>query len=180
MPYLLPSDCMKIGRAMGLSAKDLQIMHRGGLLHDIGKIGTPPGILDKPGKLDSEETQIMRDHVRIGLRILEPIPGFREALPIVAQHHEAFDGSGYPEGLAGENISLYARIFAVADTYDAITSNRPYRQGLPKEKTLEIIQQNSGGQLDPKVVEVFVRLCAEEEGSPQEPYARAAGAGQAG
>jgi putative nucleotidyltransferase with HDIG domain len=151
---------LKIGRAMGLSPKDLAIMHRGGLLHDIGKIGTPPTILDKPDKLDAEEMRIMRDHVRIGLRILEPIPGFQEALPIVAQHHEWFNGGGYPEGLAGEQISLHARIFAVADCYDAMISDRPYRKGLPKERALDILRQKSGTQYDPKVLDVFFRLCA--------------------
>ena len=154
---------LKIGRAMGLSAKDLQIMHRGGLLHDIGKIGTPPSVLDKPDKLNEEEVKTMRDHVRIGLRILEPIPGFQEALPIVAQHHEWFDGRGYPEGLAGEQISLHARIFAVADCYDAMTSDRPYRKGMPKKKVLEILTQNSGKQFDPKVIDVFLKLHAVEE-----------------
>jgi putative nucleotidyltransferase with HDIG domain len=154
---------LKIGRAMGLSKKDLQIMHRGGLLHDIGKIGTPPEVLDKPGALDAQELKVMRDHVRIGVRILEPIPGFREALPIVAQHHEWFDGSGYPEGLAGENISLYARVFAVADCYDALTSDRPYRKGLSPRETVAMLVRRSGTQFDPKVIEVFQRLCKEEE-----------------
>jgi putative nucleotidyltransferase with HDIG domain len=171
---------LRIGRAMELSAKDLQIMQRGGLLHDIGKIGTPPTILDKPGKLDPEETQIMQDHVRIGLRILEPIAGFREALPIVSQHHERFDGLGYPEGIAGENISLHARIFAVADCYDAMTSDRPYRKGLPKEKTLEIMKQGSGTQFDPRIIEVFIRLCAKDESWPPEHFSLAALVGRSG
>ncbi|MFY9559835.1 MAG: HD domain-containing phosphohydrolase [Terriglobales bacterium] len=149
---------LRIGHAIGLPAGDLQIMHRGGLLHDIGKIGTPPAILDKPGKLEPEEMQIMRDHVKIGVRILEPIPCLREAMPIVAQHHEWFNGSGYPAGLAGENISLHARIFAVADCYDAIVSARPYRKGLPTQRALEILKQNSGTQFDPMPVEVLTRL----------------------
>jgi putative nucleotidyltransferase with HDIG domain len=151
---------LKIGRAMGLPAKGLEIMHRGGLLHDIGKIGTPATVLEKPGRLEPEEMQIMRDHVKIGIRILEPISCFREALPMVAQHHEWFDGSGYPAGLAGENISLHARILAVADCYDAIVSDRPYRKGLPKRQALEILIQKSGTQFDPMVIEVFTRLRA--------------------
>lgn len=154
---------LKIGSAMGLSPRDLQIMHRGGLLHDIGKIGTAPQILDKPGKLDAQEMQHMRDHVRTGVRILEPITAFTEAIPIVAQHHEWFDGGGYPEGLAGEEISLHARIFAVADCYDALVSDRPYRKGLPREQVVEMLRQKSGTQFDPKVIDVFVRLCAEDE-----------------
>ena len=154
---------LRIGRAMGLSSRDLQIMHRGGLLHDIGKIGTLPEILDKPGKLDAQEMQHMQDHVRIGVRILEPISAFTEALPIVAQHHEWFNGGGYPEGLAGEEISLHARIFAVADCYDALVSDRPYRRGLPSEQVMMMLREKSGIQFDPKVIEVFVRLCAEDD-----------------
>jgi HD-GYP domain-containing protein (c-di-GMP phosphodiesterase class II) len=96
--------------------------------------------------------------VKIGVRILEPIPGFRDALPIVAQHHEWFDGSGYPAGLAGESISLHARIFTLADCYDALVSDRPYRKGLPKQQALEMLRQKSGTQFDPTVIEVFTRL----------------------
>ena len=153
---------LRIGRAMGLSAEDLRIMQRGGLLHDVGKIGTPPGILDKAGKLDADELNVMQDHVRIGVRILEPIAAFREALPIVAQHHEWFDGSGYPNHLAGEAISLHSRIFAVADVYDALTSDRPYRKGLPQQQAVQMIREKSGTQFDPKVVEVFMRLWVEQ------------------
>ena len=174
---------LRIGRAMGLSADELRIMQRGGLLHDIGKIGTPPGILDKSGKLDREETQVMQDHVRIGIRILEPIAAFREALPIVAQHHEWFDGSGYPNHLAGEDINLQARIFAVADVFDALTSDRPYRKGVPRQQTLQMIREKSGTQFDPKVVEVFMRMWAEQQdvtpdlSSPGSAQSAAAGQG---
>jgi putative nucleotidyltransferase with HDIG domain len=166
---------LKIARTMGLGPKDLAIMHSGGLLHDIGKIGTPPAILDKPGKLDAEETRVMRDHVRIGLRILDPIPGIQDALPIVAQHHEWFDGRGYPAGLAGEQISLHARIFAVADCFDAMISDRPYRKGLPQEEALDLLKQKSGSQFDPKVIDAFCRVYAEEHGADHE-LARAAAA----
>jgi putative nucleotidyltransferase with HDIG domain len=155
---------LRIGRAACLSGEDLRIMQRGGLLHDIGKIGTPPGVLDKAGRLNNDELGIMQDHVRIGIRILEPIAAFREALPIVAQHHEWFDGSGYPNHLAGEQISLLSRIFAVADVYDALTSERPYRKGLPHQQAVDMIRQKSGTQFDPKVVEVFLTVCAEQQG----------------
>jgi putative two-component system response regulator len=154
---------LRIGHAIGLPAGELRIMHRGGLLHDIGKIGTPPAILDKPGKLSRKEIKIMREHVNIGVRILEPIPCLREALPIVAQHHEWFDGSGYPAGLAGGNISLHARVFAVADCYDAIVSDRPYRKGLPTREALEIVKQNSGTHFDPMLVEVLTRLIVADQ-----------------
>jgi putative nucleotidyltransferase with HDIG domain len=140
------------------------ILHRGGLLHDVGKIGTPSGVLEKPGKLDPEELKVMRDHVRMGVRILEPIPSFKEELLIVAQHHEWYDGSGYPAGLAGENISLFGRIFAVADCFDALTSDRPYRKGMPTTKALELIRNESGTHFDPQVIRAFDRMLAEGEG----------------
>jgi len=152
------SLALKLGHALGLPARDLQILHRGGLLHDIGKIGTPATVLDKPARLEPGEMKIMQEHVNIGVRILEPVPCFRAILPVVAQHHEWFDGSGYPAGLAGEAISLHARILAVADVYDAITSDRPYRKGLPRQKALEFLQQKAGTQFDPMVIEVLMRL----------------------
>jgi len=154
---------LDVARVMGYAGKDLERMHRGGLLHDIGKIGTPATVLDKPGKLDAEELRIMRDHVRVGEHILKPIPGFAEIMPIVSQHHEWFNGSGYPEGLVGEAISLDARIFAVADCFDALASDRPYRAGLPRKRVTEMIKQGSGTQYDPKVVQAFLRVMEEEE-----------------
>lgn len=166
---------IKIGQQMGLSRKDLQILHRGGLLHDIGKIGTPHVILDKPAGLTPEETATMQDHVSIGVRILEPIPGFADALPIVSQHHEWFNGTGYPKKLVGNEISLYARIFAVADVYDAMTSERPYRAGLPKAKAVEVIKQKSGTQFDPEVVYSFLELMETSDiGTEQEPVSTGA------
>jgi putative nucleotidyltransferase with HDIG domain len=153
---------MKIASAIGLPQKELEIIHRGGLLHDIGKIGTPMVILDKPGKLSEEEMQQMREHVRIGARILEPIPGFAECMPIVLQHHEWVDGSGYPEGLKGDEITLHARIFAVADCYDALISDRPYRPGMAPERVLEIIRAGVGKQFDGFVVETFSNLLKNE------------------
>jgi len=127
-------------------------------LHDIGKIGTPASVLDKASELEPGEMGIMQEHVNIGVRILEPVPCFGEILPVVAQHHEWFDGSGYPAGLAGRNIGLHARILAVADVYDAITSDRPYRKGLTQPQALEILQQKSGTQFDPMVIETLMRL----------------------
>jgi putative nucleotidyltransferase with HDIG domain len=153
---------VRIGRAMGLPQRELDTLYRGGLLHDIGKIGIAPGILDKPGRLTPEETQLMREHVRIGARILEPIPGFEEIIPIVLQHHEWFDGSGYPDGLAGEAISLNARIFALADCYDALTSQRPYRPGLEHTQVLEMIRKETGTHFDPAVVKAFLRMISED------------------
>jgi putative nucleotidyltransferase with HDIG domain len=154
---------LDIARVMGYTGKDLERMNRGGLLHDIGKIGTPPTVLDKPGKLSEEELRVMREHVRMGAHILKPIPGFAEIIPIVLQHHEWFDGSGYPDGLAGEAISLDARIFAVADCFDALASDRPYRSGLPRQRVMEMIKQGSGRQYDPKVIQAFLEVMQERE-----------------
>ena len=153
---------LKIGRKMGLSSRDLQIMQMGGLLHDIGKIGTPPAILDKPGKLSPAEMEVMKNHVLTGVRILEPIGPFREALPIVRQHHEWFNGNGYPDGVAGEDISVHARIIAVADCFDALTSDRPYRKGLPAEETVTLLNKKAGEQFDSEVLDAFNRVIAEE------------------
>jgi putative nucleotidyltransferase with HDIG domain len=153
---------IKIAKAMGLPPKELDIMRRGGLLHDIGKIGTPADILDKPGKLTEEELKLMREHVNIGARILQPVPGLGESMSIVLQHHEWVNGGGYPNGLAGEEITLHARIFAVADCYDALISDRPYRSGMPIERVLQIIQQGAGKQFDPRVIEVFRTVMQQE------------------
>lgn len=149
-----------IGRVMGLPEKELLTLHRGGLLHDIGKIGTPPEILDKPEKLSESEVGVMCEHVTVGARILEPIPGFSELIPIVVQHHERFDGSGYPFGLAGEAINLHARIFAVADVYDALSSDRPYRPGWARDRVIAYIREKSGTHFDPRVVDAFLNLMA--------------------
>ena len=157
---------VKIGQAMGLPPKELEVLHRGGLLHDIGKIGTPPSILDKTGKLDEEELRVMRQHVRMGALILEPIPGFADVLPIVLHHHEWFDGSGYPDGLAGEAIHLYARIFAVADFYDALTSDRPYRPGFAGDQVVDLIRKKVGSQFDPQVVHAFLEVVPQQETKP--------------
>jgi len=151
---------LEIGREVGLSEVELDVLNRGGLLHDIGKIGVDAHVLDKPGKLTDQETTQIREHVNIGGRILEPIPGFAECMPIVLQHHEWFDGSGYPSGLAGEQISLHARIFAVADCYDAMISDRPYRTGMPLDRVLQILRAGTGKQFDPQVMDAFLRLIA--------------------
>jgi putative nucleotidyltransferase with HDIG domain len=157
---------LEIGRVMGLSKKELENLHRGGLLHDIGKIGIPPEILDKDGKLSDEEFKMMKEHVRIGARILEPIEAYASVIPVVLQHHESYDGSGYPDGLAGEEISLGARIFCVADVVDALISDRPYRAGMERETVINIIREGSGTKYDPQVVKSFMKVMgvkAEEE-----------------
>jgi putative nucleotidyltransferase with HDIG domain len=156
------SGAIKIAQAMGLPPRELDIMRRGGLLHDIGKIGTPGMILDKPGKLSDEEMKQMREHVNIGVRILQPIPGLAESMSIVSQHHEWVNGGGYPNGLVGDEITLHARIFAVADCFDALISDRPYRPGMPIERVMQILEAGARKQFDPHVLEVFRTIVAKE------------------
>lgn len=153
---------LQLARSYGVPQEAMVSIERGSILHDIGKIGIPDGILLKPGKLTPEEWDVMRTHPLLGFRILASIDFLRPAIPIVLCHHERFDGKGYPLGLAGETIPLGARLFAVADTLDAMTSDRPYRQALPFEVAAEEIQRNAGKQFDPKVVEAFFRVSREE------------------
>jgi putative nucleotidyltransferase with HDIG domain len=155
---------LKIGRFFGLPQEEMDVLHRAGLLHDIGKLGIPMDILDKEGKLTKKEEQLMREHVRLGLRILEPIAAYDEVISIISHHHENFNGEGYPNGLAGKDISLGGRIFAVADSFDALTSNRPYRQALDREYAIEMIKQGSGSRYDPDIVQAFLEVMAQEGG----------------
>ena len=155
---------MDIGRELGLPPREISLLQRGGLLHDIGKIGVPPSILDKPGKLTEEEFVVIQSHPSKGVMILRPIPNLRKVLPMVSQHHERYDGKGYPNGLSGESISLHARILAVADVVDALVSDRPYRPAWSREKVLVYTRENSGSQFDPSVVEAFLRIEARRSG----------------
>lgn len=145
-----------IAKAMGVDKGLLRHIARGAFLHDIGKMGVPDSILRKPGPLTAEEREIMRRHCDIGYAVLERIPFLKEAAEIVLSHQECYDGSGYPRGLRGEQIPLGARIFAVADTLDAMISDRPYRKALPITAAREEIQRYAGRQFDPRVVEVFL------------------------
>ncbi|UCE41501.1 MAG: HD domain-containing protein [Candidatus Aminicenantes bacterium] len=148
---------LEIGKEMGFSKEDMDILQRGGLLHDIGKLGIPNKILDKPGKLTEEEKQIIQKHPSLGARILEPISAYTDTMHIVLQHHENYDGTGYPDGLAGEEISIYSRILAIADRFEAMTAGRPYRKGLPPGEAAKFIQKYSGTQFDPALVDAFLR-----------------------
>jgi putative nucleotidyltransferase with HDIG domain len=143
---------------MGLRLDALHVIARGAFLHDIGKIATPDSILLKPGKLNREEVRVMREHCTQGYQIVRKIPFLREASEIVYAHQERFDGTGYPRGLKGDQIPLGARIFAVADTLDAITSDRPYRKGANVAAAHQEIARCSGLQFDPTVVRVFLGL----------------------
>jgi len=147
-----------IARAMGVGEEELVDIERGALLHDVGKIGLPDAILFKPGALSEAEWAEVRKHPLIGYRMLSKIGFLENALPVVLHHHERWEGRGYPFGLAGEAIPLGARIFAVADTLDAMTSDRPYRRALSFAKAKEEIIRNSGRQFDPQVVQAFLSI----------------------
>jgi HD-GYP domain-containing protein (c-di-GMP phosphodiesterase class II) len=150
--------CLRLGRELGLSPRDLVGLEQGALLHDIGKIGIRDAVLLKAGPLTDSEWVDMRGHIEYGLRIIGAIDFLSGARPVVGQHHEKYDGSGYPGGLRGEEIHIHARIFAVADAFDAITSDRPYRAAAPYEHARQEITRNSGTHFDPKVVELFLRI----------------------
>jgi putative nucleotidyltransferase with HDIG domain len=149
---------MAIARAMGLPPEQVNMIARGAFLHDIGKMAIPDKILNKPGKLDADEVTIMREHCFKGYQIVKKIPFLNEVSEIIYSHQERFDGTGYPRGLKGEQIPLGARIFSVADTLDAITSDRPYRSARPLPAARKEIQDWSGRQFDPEVVEVFQKM----------------------
>ncbi|MDP2922369.1 MAG: HD domain-containing protein, partial [Candidatus Omnitrophota bacterium] len=154
---------MKIGRRLieknpKLDDKLLEDLHIAALLHDIGKIGVPESILNKEGLLNKEEWQKMRMHPLIGVTILQPIKELESIILGVKYHHERFDGQGYPEGLSGDHIPLIAAIIAVADSFDAMTSTRPYRQAKPKETAIVEIKRLSGQQFYPQVVSAFLQL----------------------
>jgi len=150
-----------LARAMGIPPMEIKVIARGAFLHDIGKMAIPDEILRKPGKLTAEEEEIMRDHCTRGYHILRKIPFLSEAAAIVYTHQEHYDGNGYPSKLRGSEIPIGARIFAVADAMDAITSDRPYRKARSFDAAREEILRCSGSQFDPAVVEVFLRIPTE-------------------
>ena len=153
------SHSHEIAQLIGIkNEEELGTIYRGALMHDVGKIGVPDNILLKPGALTEEEWVFMRKHSAMGYRILAQVPYLRPTAMIVLAHHERWDGEGYPRKLKGENIPLGSRIFAIADTYDAIISDRPYRKGKSPEAAFEEILRCSGDQFDPKIVEAFEAL----------------------
>jgi putative nucleotidyltransferase with HDIG domain len=149
---------LRLGREYGLSSEEMKSLEFGSLLHDIGKIGVPDSILRKPAKLTEEEWVRMREHPMHGQQILRGIEFLEGASRVVAQHHEKWDGTGYPLGLRREEIDICARIFSVADAFDAITSDRVYRRGKPYEAAAQELDDWAGRQFDPKIVEAFHRV----------------------
>jgi HD-GYP domain-containing protein (c-di-GMP phosphodiesterase class II) len=151
----------EIGKRLGLEEEELKLLYQSALLHDIGKIGVPDEVLQKEGKLTEEEFEFIKAHPVIGETILKQVQPAGEAaawVPGIRSHHERIDGKGYPDGLAGEDIPYYGRIIAVADSYDAMTSDRPYRKGMPAEKALAILESGKGTQWDTLVAEAFIEL----------------------
>ncbi len=153
---------IKLAAACDVPELEIENIKLGGLLHDIGKIGIPEAILNKPGRLTDEEYDIIKSHPDLGVHILGKVEFLEHIVPIIRHHHERYDGYGYPSGLKAENIPLLARIVSVVDTFDAMTTNRPYRKALSIEESLAEIEKCSGGQFDPFVVERFVDMVRRE------------------
>jgi len=148
-----------IGIAMGLARASLLALYRGAYLHDVGKVGIPDSILFKPGELTTEEWTVMRTHATRGEEICRPMRSLAPVLPIIRHHHERWDGSGYPDGLRGDQIPLLARVLQIADIYDALTSARPYKRSFTDEEALRVIEEETQrGWRDPKLVGLFLRL----------------------
>jgi putative two-component system response regulator len=155
---------VQIGKQLGLSAESLRRLRLGGILHDVGKIGIPEAILNKAGPLDDEEWQIMRRHPEIGDRICRPLQSLRDVLPLIRSHHERMDGSGYPDGLRGEEIPLEARILCLSDMYDALATTRAYKRAFPRDRCVEILRAEAANDhLDPVVVEAFIAYLTERD-----------------
>ncbi|MET3009178.1 HD-GYP domain-containing protein [Stenotrophomonas koreensis] len=155
---------LQMGQCFGMQGQGLRELTLAARFHDIGKIGIPDAVLLKPGRLDEQEMAVMRSHAVRGERVFLAT-GRDDASQIgrlIRHHHEAFDGSGYPDGLAGEQIQLGARILAVVDGFDAMTTTRPYRQPLALDTTVAILQQEAGNRLDPQMVAAFVELLAKQ------------------
>lgn len=145
-----------LAKEMNLTDQEINNIRWSSIIHDVGKIGIPEEILNKPGKLTKEEYEIIKLHPSIGAKIIKPVKNLSEIMPGVKYHHESLDGSGYPEGLRGDQIPLQARIIAIADVWDAITSDRPYRKGMEKDKAIEVLKSMAGLKLDEELVNIFI------------------------
>ena len=147
-----------IGQHMKLHKQDIEDLRRSALLHDIGKIGIPDIVLQKQTKLTDVEYTVIKSHTETGATILKHIKSLKHLVPAVYHHHERFDGDGYPQGVKGKDIPLHARIIAIADTFDAMTSNRPYRKALSFRTALSELERNKGIQFDPDITEIFLEI----------------------
>ncbi len=153
---------VKLGNKLKLKKEDLDILYWAGILHDVGKIGIPDSILNKPGKLTPQEFEVMKTHPVKGFEILSPITSIKEILPLIYHHHEKLDGTGYPEGLKGDQIPLLVRILSVVDAFDAMTSDRAYRKALEWSKVKDILKEGSGNHWDPDLVDIWIKTVEEE------------------
>lgn len=151
-------SALELGNALGWSLEDRLILEFGALLHDVGKISIPEAVLNKSGPLTPEERHIMQQHTIAGARIIESVPHLRPARPYVLYHHERWDGTGYPEGLAGNDIPRGGRLMAIVNVYDALTSDRPYHKGMSPEEALAFLQRESGRHFDPNMLPVFIEI----------------------
>jgi len=149
---------MRMAKELGINEEDTKILNWSALLHDVGKIGIPESILNKPARLDDKEYEVIKSHPLKGAEIISPLEYLSESIPGVLHHHEAYDGTGYPSRIKGEQIPLFSRIISVADTFDAITSDRAYRKGASFEKGHAIINEVAGTQLDPDLVQIFNKI----------------------
>ncbi|MCA2002797.1 MAG: HD-GYP domain-containing protein, partial [Chloroflexi bacterium] len=154
---------LKIAIALRLSEEEIEHIRRGAILHDIGKMSIPDEILHKPGKLTDEERKIIQQHPVTAYNLLSPIPFLRKALAIPYSHHERWDGTGYPQGLKGEEIPLAARIFAVADVWDALSADRRYNRAWERERIIDYFREQSGKHFDPVVVNTLFKLLEQGE-----------------
>ncbi len=155
----LSSYSAQLGERIGLPEEEITALRRGGVVHDIGKVAVPDAILLKPGPLTAEERDVIQKHPVVGERICSPLKSFRSVLPIIRHHHEKNNGTGYPDGLKGEDIPLTARVLQIVDVYDALTTARPYKRALTREEALEVMEQEvAKGWWDPQLFELFRRL----------------------
>jgi putative two-component system response regulator len=158
---------LALADAVGVAPEQREVLRKGALLHDIGKISIPDAILDKPGRLTPEEYAIVKDHAAQGAHIVEPLVSVRDAVPLIRWHHERLDGRGYPDGLCGGEVPWLVRILSVADVYDSLASERPYRSAMPLGRCLEVLREDAeGGGLDLELVKLFAERVAPEEPAP--------------
>ncbi len=174
----LARDSVGLGQMLGLASEQLKALHRAGSLHDLGKIGVPDSILLKPGPLNDVERAVIQEHPAIGERICAPLRSLRLVLPIIRHHHERWDGSGYPDGLAGEAIPITARTLQSVDIYDALTTERPYKPAYSRQQAFAIMREETArGWWDPKTVEALITMVsnggAPGESAPRRPWSQA-------
>jgi putative nucleotidyltransferase with HDIG domain len=156
----------RLAEELGLGERDASIVRLASLLHDIGKLAVPDDVLFKPGPLDDHEWTLMRQHPVTALHILGQIRSVADATPAILHHHEHYDGSGYPDGLAGDRIPIASRILLVTDAFDAMTTDRPYRRAMPVEAAVEELKSNAGTQFEPEVVAAFLRILEQHGAKP--------------